>query len=74
MACGGYGFLLLTFQYLVGLGLINLVISMNSVSFVYIENIQRRSPAVRDPRGDKSPRNLCAVVRTHSEIVVFNYS
>jgi hypothetical protein len=45
MANGGFRFLLLTFQYLVGLGIFNLVISMNVFRFVYIENYQRRSLA-----------------------------
>ena len=57
MACGGFRFLLLTFQYLVGWGLINLVIRMNLVRLVHIvsqrlmrlwrKNYQRRSGAVR---------------------------
>jgi hypothetical protein len=45
MACGGFMFLLLPFQYLVGWGIFNLVISMNLFPFVYMENYQRRSLA-----------------------------
>jgi hypothetical protein len=40
MAGGGFGFLLLTFQYLVGWGLINLVISMNLFRLVQFESFQ----------------------------------
>jgi hypothetical protein len=43
MAGGGFTFLLLTFQYLVGWGIINLVIGINLFRFVYFENIQRGS-------------------------------
>jgi len=45
MANGGFRFLLLTFQYFVGWGLINLVISMNLFRFQQLENYQRRSLA-----------------------------
>jgi hypothetical protein len=45
MACGGFWFLLLAFQYLVGLVKINLIISMNSFRLVHFENYQRRSLA-----------------------------
>ena len=45
MAGGGFTFLLLTFQYLIGWGIINLVISVNLFRFVYIENYQRRNLA-----------------------------
>jgi hypothetical protein len=45
MANGGFKFLLLTFQYLVGWGIINLVISMNLFRWVHVESIQRRSLA-----------------------------
>jgi hypothetical protein len=45
MADGGFKFLLLTFQYLVGWGIINLVISMNSFRLSHIETYQRRSLA-----------------------------
>jgi hypothetical protein len=41
MAGGGFVFLLLPFQYLVGWGIFNLVISINYKS---------RNPAMRDPR------------------------
>jgi hypothetical protein len=61
MANGGLSFLLLPFQYLVGWEIFNLVISVNLFRFVYIENYQRRSPAVRDPRFDSwSNRDLLA--------------
>jgi hypothetical protein len=43
MACGGFRFLLLTFQYLVGWGLIKLVVSMNLFRWVHYESYQRRS-------------------------------
>ena len=45
MAGGGFKFLLLTFQYLVGWGIINLVISVNLFRWVHYENYQRRSLA-----------------------------
>jgi hypothetical protein len=45
MANGGFKFLLLTFQYLVGWGIFNLVISKNSFRLVQLENYQRRSLA-----------------------------
>jgi hypothetical protein len=38
MANGGFEFLLLTFQYLVGWGIFNLVFIINLFRFVYIEN------------------------------------
>ena len=41
IACGGFSFLLLPFQYLVGWGEINLVISMNLFHFQNIESYQR---------------------------------
>jgi hypothetical protein len=44
MAGGRFKFLLLTFQYLVGWGIFNLVISMNSFRFQHFENYQRRIP------------------------------
>ena len=44
MAGGGFKFLLLTFQYLVGWGIFNLVISMNLFRYQQFENYQRRSP------------------------------
>ena len=44
MAGGGFSFLLLTFQYLVGWGIFNLFISMNSFRLVSFDNYQRRSP------------------------------
>jgi hypothetical protein len=40
MAGGGFRFLLLTFQYFVGWGLIKLVISMNLFRLVYFESLQ----------------------------------
>jgi hypothetical protein len=43
MAGGGFVFLLLPFQYLVGWGFINMVISMNLFRFVYFENWSRCS-------------------------------
>jgi hypothetical protein len=45
MANGGFKFLLLPFQYLVGWEEINLAISKNSFRLVYFENYQRRSLA-----------------------------
>jgi hypothetical protein len=45
MADGGFKFLLLTFQYLVGWGIFNLVISKNLFRFQHIETYQRRSLA-----------------------------
>jgi hypothetical protein len=45
MAGGGFKFLLLTFQYLVGWGLINLVISINLFCLVHVANLQCRSLA-----------------------------
>jgi hypothetical protein len=45
MAGGGFSFSLLTFQYLVGWGIFNLVISMNSFRLVHIDNYQCRSLA-----------------------------
>jgi hypothetical protein len=60
MAGGGFKFLLLTFQYLVGLGIFNLLISMNSFRLVHIESYQRCSPAVQDPRGAWSATGLSA--------------
>jgi hypothetical protein len=45
MACGGFKFLLLTFQYLVGWGIFNLVISINLFRWVHVANYQRRSLA-----------------------------
>jgi hypothetical protein len=45
MAGGGFTFLLLTFQYLVGWEIVNLVISMNLFRLVHFENYQRRSLA-----------------------------
>ena len=38
MANGGFTFLLLTFQYLDGWGIFNLVISMNSFRLLHYEN------------------------------------
>jgi hypothetical protein len=38
MANGGFKFLLLTFQNLVGWGILNLVINMNLFRFVHFEN------------------------------------
>jgi hypothetical protein len=43
MADGGFRFLLVAFQYLVGWGLINSVISMNLFSYQQIESIRWRS-------------------------------
>jgi hypothetical protein len=45
MADGGFKFLLLTFQFLVGWEEINLVISLNSFRFKQLETYQRRSLA-----------------------------
>jgi hypothetical protein len=45
MAGGGFEFLLLTFQYLVGWGIINLVISKDLVRWVHVANLQCRSLA-----------------------------
>jgi len=45
MANGGFRFLLLTFQYLVGWVVINLVYRMNSFRYQHFENYQRRSLA-----------------------------
>jgi hypothetical protein len=44
MANGGLTFLLLLFLYLVGRGLINLVISVNLFRSVHVANMQRRRP------------------------------
>jgi hypothetical protein len=43
MAGGGFKFLLLTFQYLVGWGIFNLVISTNLFRWVHVANLQCRS-------------------------------
>jgi hypothetical protein len=43
MACGGFSFSLLTFQYLVGWGVFNLVFSVNLFRLVQFDNIQRGS-------------------------------
>jgi hypothetical protein len=43
MAGGGFVFLLLTFQYLVGWGFINMVFSVNLFRFQQFESYQRRS-------------------------------
>ena len=40
-----------------------MVISVKLFRFQYIETYQRCSPAVRDPRGVKTPRDLVAIVR-----------
>jgi len=62
MANGGLTFLLLSFQYLVGWRLINLVYRKNSFRYQQLENYQRRSPAVWDPRFDqRSNRDLAPV-------------
>jgi hypothetical protein len=45
MADGGFKFLLLTFQYLVGWGIFNLVISKNLVRFQQLASYQCRSLA-----------------------------
>jgi hypothetical protein len=45
MANGGFMFLLLTFQFFVGLVFINLVYRMNLFRFQQFENYQRRSLA-----------------------------
>jgi hypothetical protein len=45
MANGGVKFLLLTFQYLVGWGIFNWVISENLFRWLHIESYQRRSLA-----------------------------
>jgi hypothetical protein len=45
MAGGGFKFLLLTFQYLVGWGIFNLVISINLFRYQQRDNYQRRSLA-----------------------------
>jgi hypothetical protein len=45
MAGGGFEFLLLTFRYLVGWGMINLVISINLFRLVQFESYQRGSLA-----------------------------
>jgi hypothetical protein len=47
MANGGLTFLLLPFQYLVGWGIFNLVISMNLFRLQQFESYQRRSLLVR---------------------------
>jgi hypothetical protein len=49
MAGGGFEFLLLTFQCLVGWGLNNLVISVNLFRYQHVESFRWRS--------------LCAIVR-----------
>jgi hypothetical protein len=63
MADGGFQFSLLRSLHLITLVFTNIVFSMNLFLLVYIESIHRGSPAVRDPRGDKSLRDLTAVVR-----------
>jgi hypothetical protein len=45
MANGGFKFLLLTFQYLVGWGRINLVITKNLFRWVHVANLHCRSLA-----------------------------
>jgi hypothetical protein len=40
MAGGGFRFLLVAFQYLVGWGFINLVLSMNLFRLVYFESYE----------------------------------
>jgi hypothetical protein len=62
MANGGFKFLLLTFQYLVGLGIFNFVISMNLSSIVNIENYHRRSSR-RDAFGISAGPLGCLLLR-----------
>jgi hypothetical protein len=61
MANGGFRFLLLTFQYLVGSGIFNMVINMNSFRFVYIVR-QRRMRLWRKnyQRGSLAPARYAA--------------
>jgi uncharacterized membrane protein len=47
MADGGFSFLLVTFQNLVGWGIFNFVISINLFRWVHVANYQRRSLLVR---------------------------
>jgi hypothetical protein len=65
MAVGGFKFLLLTFQYLVGWGIFNLVISMNLFRFQHIENYQRRSLFIpcflRERRSVRPPKSIMCI-------------
>jgi hypothetical protein len=49
MANGGFRFLLLPFQYLVGWGIFNLVISMNLFRYRHYENYQCGITVYREP-------------------------
>jgi hypothetical protein len=73
IAGGGFRFLLLTFQYLVGWGIINLVISINLLRFVYfvsqrLMRLWRKSYQCGSPFLQKRERDLVPLLHNGTDL------